>query len=175
MLHHKESAGEGAETAVTSHLWSVNALARELGLDRRTVAVRLQGIPPDGHLGRHPAWLLRTALAAISRRAEIAGARLDAEQEKAGLMRAQRVKTEFENRVLEGKFVSAAEVETAGAVMFTAIRDRIQGVASIAPLLVQAALQGGELAVKRKLAAALDEALEELGTTEVVSSLEAVP
>ena len=32
--------------AMTRKLWSINALATELGLDRRTVAKRLEGLPP---------------------------------------------------------------------------------------------------------------------------------
>ena len=46
-------------------LWSINALATELGKDRRTIAKRLDGVPIDGQLSGHPAWYLATALAAV--------------------------------------------------------------------------------------------------------------
>ena len=47
-------------------LWSVNALAVELDIDRRTVAKRLDGVPPAGKRGGHPVWRLSDALAALS-------------------------------------------------------------------------------------------------------------
>lgn len=40
-------------------LWSINALAEEFGIDRRTVKKRLDGIPPAGEVNGHPAWRLR--------------------------------------------------------------------------------------------------------------------
>jgi hypothetical protein len=50
---------------MTARLWSLNALAVELGMDRRTVAARLRGVRPDGSLKGHPAWFLTTALRAV--------------------------------------------------------------------------------------------------------------
>jgi hypothetical protein len=52
--------------AMTSRLWSINALATELDMDRRTVASRLRNVPPDGRLNGNPAWHLPTALEAIN-------------------------------------------------------------------------------------------------------------
>src|SRR4051812_42507385 len=51
--------------AMTSRLWSISALAVELGLDRRTVAARLRTVAPDGTLKNSPAWLLPTAVRAL--------------------------------------------------------------------------------------------------------------
>ena len=50
-------------------LWSLNGLASELGLDRRTLAKRLRGVPPDGDRNGNPAWKMQTVLDAL-RRAE---------------------------------------------------------------------------------------------------------
>ena len=47
---------------MTARLWSLNALAVELDMDRRTVGARLRGVRPDGKLNGHPAWHLTTAL-----------------------------------------------------------------------------------------------------------------
>lgn len=52
--------------AMTKQLWSINGLATELGMDRRTVARRLAGVPADGRLHGKAAWLMTTALAAIN-------------------------------------------------------------------------------------------------------------
>ncbi len=49
-------------------LWSINALATELQMDRRTLAKLLDGVPGDGEMNRHPRWHLATALEAIQER-----------------------------------------------------------------------------------------------------------
>jgi hypothetical protein len=54
--------------AMTAKLWSINALATELGMDRRTVAKKLSGVRPSGTLNGSPAWHLTVALEAIQRR-----------------------------------------------------------------------------------------------------------
>ena len=51
--------------AMTAKLWSINALAVELNMDRRTVGARLRGVRPDGRLNGNPAWHLTTALEAL--------------------------------------------------------------------------------------------------------------
>jgi hypothetical protein len=47
---------------MTRKLWSLNALSTELDYDRRTVALALKNVRPDGQLAGHPAWFLDTAL-----------------------------------------------------------------------------------------------------------------
>src|SRR5688572_21620195 len=51
--------------SMTAKLWSISALAVELRMDRRTVALRLRSVPPDGQLHGKPAWRLTTALDAL--------------------------------------------------------------------------------------------------------------
>jgi hypothetical protein len=55
---------------MASKLWSINALANELGRNQRTVARALRDVPADGttEFG-HPGWHLATALKALERRA----------------------------------------------------------------------------------------------------------
>ncbi|SEI90555.1 Protein of unknown function [Azotobacter beijerinckii] len=48
-----------------ARLWSINALAEEFGIDRRTVKRRLEGIPPVGETKGHPAWRLRDVVVAV--------------------------------------------------------------------------------------------------------------
>ena len=48
-------------------LWSLSGLSTELQRNPRTVARALRDTPPDGHLGRHPGWLMSTAAAALAR------------------------------------------------------------------------------------------------------------
>jgi hypothetical protein len=51
--------------SMTARLWSISALAVELRMDRRTVALRLRSVLPDGQLHGKPAWRLTTALDAL--------------------------------------------------------------------------------------------------------------
>src|SRR3954467_1516738 len=53
--------------AMTKTLFSISALAVELGRDRRTIATALSGVPGDGTLQGHPAWFLTTAPPALDR------------------------------------------------------------------------------------------------------------
>src|SRR5436309_10215148 len=59
--------------AMTTKLWSLNSLAVELGVNVRTLGRALSEVRPDGYLGKHPAWLLRTALDALAQRERAAG------------------------------------------------------------------------------------------------------
>src|SRR5262249_33829481 len=52
--------------AMTASIFSINALATELAVDRRTITAALKDIPADGVDRRgHAGWRLRTALAAL--------------------------------------------------------------------------------------------------------------
>jgi hypothetical protein len=53
--------------AAANGLWSVNALALEFDMDRRTVTQILRGVRPAGRLKGHPAWRLRDAAGALLR------------------------------------------------------------------------------------------------------------
>jgi hypothetical protein len=53
--------------AMTKQLWSISALATELGRDRRTVAKALSTVACDGKIGGQKAWFLNTALLALDR------------------------------------------------------------------------------------------------------------
>ena len=54
--------------AMTPKLWSINGLATELAMDRRTVAKKLSGVRPSGTINGSPAWHLTVALEAIQGR-----------------------------------------------------------------------------------------------------------
>jgi hypothetical protein len=50
---------------MTRHLWSINALAEQFDLDRRTVRQVLRTVRPCGELRGHPAWTLPVASAVL--------------------------------------------------------------------------------------------------------------
>jgi len=60
---------------MTKKQWSVSALAVEFALDRRTVAKRIEGIPPSGQERGSPVWRLADVAAALAGRT---GAHADA-------------------------------------------------------------------------------------------------
>lgn len=51
---------------MTRKLWSINALATEFGLDRRTVGLRIKDIPPAGQERGNPVWRLRDVAAVLA-------------------------------------------------------------------------------------------------------------
>jgi len=61
---------------MTAKLWSMNALATEFDIDRRTVARRLKGIPPAGELSGKPAWRLADVAGALTGRGDAAPAKI---------------------------------------------------------------------------------------------------
>jgi hypothetical protein len=54
-------------TMMQGRLWSLNALAAEIEIDRRTLAKRLKGIAADGQLSGNPAWHMATVLKVLQR------------------------------------------------------------------------------------------------------------
>ena len=68
----------------TQTLWSVNALAIELEIDRRTVAKRLANVPPAGMKSGHPAWRLADAVEAITGKGQRPPAKAEAPQPPEG-------------------------------------------------------------------------------------------
>lgn len=62
-------------------LWSVSALAREFGMDRRTAKARLDGAPSDGDLPTgHPGYFVSTAAPYLQGRALAEGDEFDPDQ-----------------------------------------------------------------------------------------------
>jgi len=53
--------------AMTAKLWSIGALALELGRSERMIGKALEAVPADGVVRGHPAWLMKTALPALVR------------------------------------------------------------------------------------------------------------
>ena len=63
---------------MTKSTWSVNALADELGIDRRTVKKRLRDVPPAGKRGGHPVCYLADAMQAIAQAGQAKAAKAEA-------------------------------------------------------------------------------------------------
>ncbi len=69
--------------------------------------------------------------------------KLDLNAERARLAKEQADKTRMENELARGELVRASDVAKADEITYTALRDRILGIVSIAPVLKDVALTGG--------------------------------
>lgn len=107
-----------------ARLWSINALAEEFGIDRRTVKKRLEGIPPAGETNGHPAWRLRDVAIAVM--GPQASAQLDGidpddlpPKDRLDHYRAEREKIKWETE--QRLSIPAPEVEQVVATAFKAL------------------------------------------------------
>jgi phage terminase Nu1 subunit (DNA packaging protein) len=99
--------------------------------------------------------------------------KLDLNAERARLAKEQADKTQLENKLARGELIRAEDVLKTGEVFYTGIRDRVTQVASVAPLLYDAAIgEEGLPKVRALLRQALVDALEEVGSAEVEADAE---
>lgn len=135
MVQQRRARSGAAVKNGTRRLWSQNALAEELGVDRRTVKARLADVPPDGTLRGHPAWFLSTAAPAVlglrpgpEADEEAAVARMSP-KERYDHYRAKREKIKLETEM--GQLIPAAEVEAAWARVIKAIVTKLDTLADV--------------------------------------------
>lgn len=106
-----------------ARLWSINALAEEFGIDRRTVKKRLDGIPAAGEVSGHPAWRLRDVAVAVMGPQAASPLGVDPDElppkERLDHYRAEREKARW---LEEQRFqIPAAEVEQVVATAFKSL------------------------------------------------------
>jgi phage terminase Nu1 subunit (DNA packaging protein) len=158
--------------------WTKSALARDSGLTIYQVEKLLGLGLPHVVSGQG-----RSAELRIDKRAALAwfgafalDARADPEstpdftRQKTRLAKEQADKVALENATARGELLPAAEVAKADEIIFTALRDRVMQVESAAPLLCDAALKDGERAMRPLLRSALRDALEDVGSAELVEA-----
>ncbi|MDT8328524.1 MAG: hypothetical protein RQ750_14260 [Roseovarius sp.] len=127
--------------AMRSGLWSISAIATEFGMDRRTVAKRLEGIDPAGEKSGHSAWRLADVISALTGRAPEQRDEIDEASDKARLMRAKADIAEFEARRLSGELVLVEDAEAAWIDAAARFRARCLGIPSkAAPMVAQEGL-----------------------------------
>ena len=90
-------------------------------------------------------------------------------RERARLVKAQADKQEIENAVSRGELLRADEVRKTEEVIFIALRDRVMAVQSVATVMSDLAVAGKPGEARALLRQALRDALEEVGTAELVS------
>jgi len=152
--------------ALTTQLWTLNALTTELGISSRVLGRRLSGLAPDQveqQAGRQvKSWrlarVIRHLKAADRTTAGSSGEKADTE--RARLMRARARRAELEVAALQRDLLPFDEVVHAWEQLVAAFRARCLAIPSkLAPRLAVANDRG---AVQATLTAAVREALEEL-------------
>jgi hypothetical protein len=93
--------------------------------------------------------------------------KLDLNAERARLAKEQADKTQMENELARGELVRASEVAKSDEIIYTALRDRIMGIVSIAPVLKDVALTSGVAGVREQLRISIADALENVGTKQL--------
>lgn len=111
--------------------------ARQLGIDRRTVAARLASVPPDGRIRKAPAWFLATALRAMTKQGRSDDPEaLDLTTERARREKAAADRLEMQNAVMRGELLPRADVDAAVIEDCSRVRARLLGIPSkVAPLV----------------------------------------
>ena len=129
-------------------LWSVSALATELGTDRRTMAKRLENIPPAGNIqAGSPGWRLTDVILALYG-SEEGVKHINAEVEKARLLQAQANLAQLQVRERERTLLPADEVARADEAIFGAIRDALLALPDgLADVLCEVAVSEGPAGV----------------------------
>ena len=143
-----------------ARLWTLNALAVELGRDRRTLARLLEDLPPDDAqtdtAGReHRRWRLARVIEHIYASTD----EIDLNAERARLAKAQADRVEIENEVRAGRLLEQDRVIREVGDMLAAFRARVLAIPGAVAQRVPHHLAGRVQAELRRL---IHEALTEL-------------
>jgi phage terminase Nu1 subunit (DNA packaging protein) len=141
--------------------WTINALAVELNMDRRTLAKRL---PPDlavSEKGRSKHYLMADVIRVLFDTGNIKGGSL--EQERTRLTKAQADSEEMRAAERRGQLVPIEEAQLAWAKMITAARNKLLAMPNkIAPRALAArSVTDVQQIVKREVHQALTELSEQ--------------
>jgi len=158
--------------AMTPKSWSINALATEFRLDRRTVASRIADIPPAGKLRGADAWRLADVAAAILGMEGAPAADSELSAARARLATEQADTVAMKNAVARRDLLPRADVHMAVTGAFARVRSKLLALPSkVTPVLLglSSAAQ-----INQALTSAVHEALHELASTQVVGSVEPI-
>ena len=143
--------------------WTLSALSVELGLDRRSLARRLEGLAPVSETTKGKRVDRRYKLAAVVQHLYASeGQRLDLNDERAKLAVLQQEKLQLEIAELRGDLVRLPEVEGRWNEMLAAMRAKLLALPS--KLAVAVAPPERIQAAQDRAQALVHEALSELAT-----------
>ncbi len=148
--------------SMTKKHWSVSALAVEFGIDRRTVAKRVEGIAPAGEERGSPVWRLADVAAAVMGVIEADETGLDGAKRRRAVAEARLA--EFAADREAGRVLPREDVDAAVVGAFARVRTRLLAIPSKAAPLVagQTTAEASET-----IRQAIYEALRELSETSI--------
>jgi len=143
--------------AMTPKNWTVNGLATELGLDRRTVAKRLADVARSGERGGHPVWRMIDALPVLLEPGK--GAPPDMEHDRARKMAAEADLAEMRRDVESGRLIELQVVADVVRGEYSTVRTRL---GSLPGILAPRLDTGRAIEFQPIIAEAINEILAEL-------------
>jgi hypothetical protein len=153
---------------MTRKLWSINALAIELDLDRRTVASRIKDVPPAGKLRKHNAWWLAdVAPLLVATQSSKTTSHSDGMAVYAAAIAKERAdKLAMENALARGELAPVAEMTLAMKTTFAYVRAQLLAVPSKAAAIIVTLETPAQ--VKTCLTELIHDALREISETRAV-------
>ena len=146
--------------SMTPQLWSISALAVELGMDRRTIAKRIAHVKAAGETAAGKQYRLADVIRAMTDAAAADKAPADYEDAKTRKMTADAVLAEIEVAKARGEVVEIDTMAAAVSEQYATVRARLLALPSkMAPLVVTAK---DPTEARDMLERAVVEALEEL-------------
>lgn len=148
-------------------IFTISALATELGRDRRKLTAVLRTVEPDGITDRgHPGWLIKTAIEALAGD----GMELNPAAEKARLDKARADLAELDLATRQARLVPAEMIEKAWGNIVTEIRTRLMSIpASVAPRVTP---KMSTVEIEAIIREQVDEALKALAGAAIVQEPE---
>ena len=122
--------------AMMAQEWSINGLSVEFGVDRRTVAKRLQDVTPCRQDDRTSYYLMRDVAALVGSAQSDSGDTLDLNVERARLAKEQADKCEMENEEKRGRLIDAEKVSVWWVQIITNAKSKLLAVPTKAAPLV---------------------------------------
>jgi phage terminase Nu1 subunit (DNA packaging protein) len=156
---------------MTRKLWSINALAIDLDLDRRTVASRIKDVPPAGELRKHNAWWLAdVAPMLVSVQSSKTNSNSDETAVYAAAIAKERAdKLAMENAQRRGELIPVADMTVAMQTAFAYVRAQLLAIPTKAAPTVITLETTGE--VNEHLTELIHDALREISETRAVQTL----
>ena len=155
--------------------WSISRLSKELGVDRRTVTRRIEGVTPSGKTNLGNLYNLRDVVVQVLHPGLLDKMDQDRiynlEQEKARLAHFQAAEKERIVQQMDGSLVPSAEAHRVITGIISIAKSRLLGMGSRMAHQLVTASEGGPGSIKEVIDAAMEEILNEMADADLGAAL----